>query len=141
MTHLILPCVLACVAHACASPISPRMEIHVDGGLHEAYEMAQLPLVTSTITAVKWVRLDGVSAQFRRSSREIEINSQLKGSDSRVLAGLIVHEWSHAQGMNHDCDDGIRDRDNNGAWEAHARTLDRLGVAHEIRQFQFCWGE
>lgn len=131
--------ILATLGSACgSSPLAPSTSTApmIDPSLSQAVTLAG-PL-SRHVTSVRFGPLAGISAQYQTATGTIVIAASLTGQDDRVLAGLVAHESAHADGAQHDCGDDVRDTDLTGAWGAHARTLDRLGVDHQIPQTQVC---
>lgn len=104
--------------------------------LRIAYELADYK--QHQAVAIRFTPLGNLSGRYLVSERIVEINSSLRNQDDKILAGIIAHELHHSNGFIHDCADGLKDSNKNGAWEIHARTLDRLNVEHSIRENQFC---
>jgi hypothetical protein len=84
---------------------------------------------------------DDIRAQYDHVST-ITVSPYLLNQPAAVRAAFIAHEIRHADGLRHDCTDGVRDTAGAyGAWYVHLRVLQSYGHVHEaeiIRDLKFC---
>jgi len=140
------------------SPVQPGHAFSVSPELAAAYQL----LTTNTTdaewsggTVASWVSADrphltrivvgtlsgDVRAQYDHVDT-ITVSPFVLDQPVEVVAAFIAHEIRHADGIRHDCTDGVRDTAGaRGAWYVHLRVLLSYGHAYEadiIRGLKFC---
>ena len=84
---------------------------------------------------------DDIRAQYNHLDT-ITLSPYVLNQPVEVIAAFIAHEIRHADGVRHDCTDGLRDTSRTlGAWYVHLRILQTYGHAQEaeiIRDMKFC---
>lgn len=141
-----------------ASPVEPTRDgLSVDPALAAAYGLLLSNAATADWTngtVAAWASADrphlhhilvgslpvGVRAQYDHVDT-ITVSPDLLDQRVEVMAAFIAHEIRHADGVRHDCADGVRDAGGRGAWFVHLSVLRSYGLAREadiIRDTKFC---
>ena len=82
-----------------------------------------------------------IRAQYDHAGT-ITVSPLLLEQPPAVAAAFIAHEIRHADGIRHNCADGLRDSTSVlGAWYVHLKVLESYGLNQEaarIREMKFC---
>ena len=126
-----------------AAASSDPVVVSVDASLIQAWGAVDRPIPPS----VRRVVVDDLpySADWNASAGTIRIGRHVLASSVVVVAGVIVHELSHAEGFEHSCGGGVSGWTNDltldGAWGHQADFLARHGrpdIATVIRREHIC---
>ena len=107
------------------SPVAPT-DLVIPTELRAAWDLVgrETPEAVRHVLVAPLIGIDG---EWRRATGTLVIATSTLDSGPAFVAGVLAHEMRHADGIPHDCA-GERDRRRDGAWTAHAATLDRLGL-------------